>query len=68
MTRRSALVRAWFERRFGTDAPRVDATGHRVREDQATARSGGCPVPVRAHTRQAGKVEVAAHCRAAPAA
>jgi hypothetical protein len=62
------LVGAWFERRFGTGAARVDATGRRVREEDAMARSGGCPVPVRAHTRQDGNVDVAAHCRATPAA
>jgi hypothetical protein len=55
------LIRAWFERRFGTGPARVDATGRRVREDHA--RSGDCPVPVRAHTRGGGKVEVGAHCR-----
>jgi hypothetical protein len=52
------LVRAWFERRFGTGPARADATGRPVREARATARSGGCSVPVRAHTRQGGKVEM----------
>ncbi len=63
------LVRAWFERRFGAGPARVDATGRRVRDGESVARSDGdCPVPVRAHTRQGGEVEVAAHCRATPAA
>jgi hypothetical protein len=63
------LARAWFEQRFGTDPARADATGRLVRAQRATARSGGgCPVRVRAHTRQGGKVEIAAHCRATPTA
>jgi hypothetical protein len=36
--------------------------------EMTVARSGGCSVPVRGHSREGGKVEVAAHCRAAPAA
>jgi hypothetical protein len=63
-----AMVRAWFERSFGTGPIRLDATGRPVREEHATARSGASPVAVRAHTRQGGKVEVAAHCRTRPAA
>jgi hypothetical protein len=63
------MVRTWFERRFGSDPALTDATGRLVRADRAAARSGGgCPVPVRAHTRKGGKVEVTAHCRATPAA
>jgi hypothetical protein len=59
------MVKSWFERQFGTGPARVDATGRPVREDLAVAGSGGsCAVPVRGHTRQGGKVEVAAHCRA----
>jgi hypothetical protein len=56
------MIRAWFERRFGI------GPGRPVRGGEAVARSGGCPVPVRAHTRQGGKIEVETHCRAAPAA
>jgi hypothetical protein len=63
------MVRAWFEQRFGTDSTRADATGRLVRAEPAMAGSGrSCPVPVRAHTRQGGKIEVGAHCRATPAA
>ncbi|MGH6895911.1 MAG: hypothetical protein ACREJ5_05120 [Geminicoccaceae bacterium] len=61
-------VRAWFERRFGTGPVAVDATGRAVRSaGGATARAGACPVPVRAHSRGGGKVEVGAHCRSMPA-
>ena len=62
------MVRAWFERRFGSDPARVDATGRLVRAEPVMGRSGGsCPVPVRAHTREGGKVGVGAHCRGTPA-
>jgi hypothetical protein len=63
------MIRMWFERRFGTSPARVDATGRPAREDRIVARSGGgCPVPVRAHARKGGRIEVEAHCRATPAA
>jgi hypothetical protein len=63
-------VRAWFERRFGTGPVAVDATGRALRGGGATAGTAGgaCPVPVRAHSRKGGKVEVGAHCRLRPAA
>jgi hypothetical protein len=44
-------VRVWFERRFGTGAGPVDATGRAVRDARATpGGTGACPVPVRAHS------------------
>jgi hypothetical protein len=62
-------VRAWFERRFGTGPVAVDATGRAIRGGGATAgRVGACPVPVRAHSRDGGKIEVGAHCRSVPVA
>jgi len=62
-------VRAWFERRFGTGPVAVDATGRAIRSGRATAgRAGACPVPVRTHSREGGKVEVGAYCRSVPAA
>jgi hypothetical protein len=66
--RAQRMVRAWFEQRFGTNPAPADATGRLVRADRAMERSGGCPVPVRAHTRQGAKIDVSAHCRATPAA
>jgi hypothetical protein len=63
------MIRAWFEQRFGTGPALADATGRLVRAEPAVTRSGGsCPVSVRAHTREGGKVDVAAHCRATLAA
>jgi hypothetical protein len=65
--RAHAMVREWFERGEGTGAAQGDATGRRGPEPRAAA-SAACEVPVRAHSRAGGKVEVAAHCRARPAA
>ncbi|MGH6898997.1 MAG: hypothetical protein ACREJ5_21035 [Geminicoccaceae bacterium] len=56
-------VRAWFERRFGTGPIPVDASGRAIQ----SAEAGACPVPVRAHSREGGKVKVDAHCRSIPA-
>ena len=62
-------VRAWFERRFGTGPVPADATGRAIPNTRAIAASAGaCPVPVRAHSRKGGQVEVGAHCRSLPAA
>jgi hypothetical protein len=46
----------------------VDATGRRKQDRDAAPPSGQCVVPVRAHARKAGRLSVAAHCRARPAA
>ncbi|MGH6921338.1 MAG: hypothetical protein ACREJ0_26990, partial [Geminicoccaceae bacterium] len=53
-----------------TGAARVDATGRRVREQGAAAApaGGACEVPVRAHSRADGKIDVEAHCRSRRAA
>jgi hypothetical protein len=49
---------------------RIDATGRRVPERATSVSSAGgaCEVPVRAHSRVGGRVEVGAHCRSRPAA
>jgi hypothetical protein len=67
--RAHAMVREWFER-AQAGAARVGATGRPVRENAAAAvpAGGACEVPVRAHSREGGKVEVEAYCRARPAA
>jgi hypothetical protein len=68
--RAHAMVRNWFEE-AGDDGPvRVDATGRQVREPARVAASAGgaCEVPVQAHSRDGGKIEVDAHCRSRPAA
>jgi hypothetical protein len=64
------MVREWFERAQTAAPPGVDASGRRVPEPRAAAvpAGGACEVPVRAHNRAAGKIKVAAHCRARPAA
>jgi hypothetical protein len=54
------MVRQWFEQRVGPGPAPVDATGRIMAQ-------GACPVPVRAHAREGGKVHVQAHCRARPA-
>jgi hypothetical protein len=63
-------VRAWFERRFSRGPVPVDATGRAIRDRGHTAvgTASACPVPVHAHSRDGGKVEVGAHCRSRPAA
>jgi hypothetical protein len=67
--RAHAMVRDWFEQDAAAGPARVDATGRRVSERAvAEAPTGACAVPVREHTREGGKVEVEAHCRARPAA
>ncbi|MGH6921618.1 MAG: hypothetical protein ACREJ0_28435 [Geminicoccaceae bacterium] len=68
--RAQRLVRRWFEQRFGTGPARVDATGRTIPRVEAKidASAGGCPVEVRAHTRDGGKIEVRKHCRSSPAA
>jgi hypothetical protein len=63
------MVRAWFERRFGSGAVPVDATGRAIPDARPAAGSAGaCPVAVRAHSRNGGKIEVGAHCPSIPAA
>jgi hypothetical protein len=67
--RAHAMVRAWFEQDAAIEPAQVDATGRQVRARMAAApASGSCEVPVREHTREGGRVEVEAHCRARPAA
>ena len=68
--RAHAMVREWFERAETATPARVDSSGRRVPEPRAAAASadGACEVPVQAHTRKGGKVEVEAHCRSRPAA
>jgi hypothetical protein len=67
------MVQQWFERSVGPGPSPVDATGRIVaaaaRAPIRTSATGedGCPVPVRAHAREGGKVKVEAHCRAKPA-
>jgi hypothetical protein len=62
-------VRQWFEGRFGTGPVPVDVTGRAILSVRGSAAvAGACPVPVRAHSRNGGKVEVGAHCRSLPAA
>lgn len=66
------MVRLWFEQEFGTGQVAPDASGRivhdRPRRRSARATSQGtCPVPVRAHAREGGMVEVREHCRARPA-
>jgi hypothetical protein len=67
--RAHAMVREWFARAEDTGPARVDATGRRVPERAVAAApaGGACEVPVQAHSRQGGKIEVDAHCRSRPA-
>jgi hypothetical protein len=47
----------------------MDAAGRAIPNARATAgRARACPVAVRTHSRNGGKVEVGAHCRSVPAA
>jgi hypothetical protein len=62
-----ARVRAWFEARFPGPV-QVDATGRQKSDGNGAIASSQCDIPVRAHARNADKVQVAAHCRARPAA
>jgi hypothetical protein len=68
--RAHAMVREQFERAETATPARVDSSGRRVPEPRAAAASAGgaCEVPVQAHTRTGGKVEVEAHCRSRPVA
>lgn len=62
-------VRAWFERPFSRGPVPMDATGRAIRDRGHTAgTASACPVAVRAHSRNGGKVEVGAHCRSMPTA
>jgi hypothetical protein len=63
------MVREWFER-AATAPARVDATGRRLAGPRPAAVPSGdaCDVPVRAHSRAGGEVQVEAHCRSRPAA
>jgi hypothetical protein len=67
--RAHAMVREWFAQAEARQPGRIDATGRRVPERaRPVSAAGGCEVPVQAHSRHSGKVEVAAHCRSRPAA
>ena len=62
------MVRLWFEQESGTGPIAVDATGRLVRDrsgrkSERVTKDSACPVAVRAHTRDGGKVEVREHCR-----
>jgi hypothetical protein len=60
-----ALVRVWFERRYGSPAPR-DATSRMRREVHGRRGSADGAVHVRAHTREGGKERVRAYTRSWP--
>jgi hypothetical protein len=59
-----ALVRAWFERKYGAGPAARDATERRRRELPGRRGSADRAVRVRAHTREAGTERVRAHTRA----
>jgi hypothetical protein len=66
------LVRLWFEQEFGTAQVALDAPGRIVRgqpgrRSERAASQGACPIPVRAHSRDGGRIRVRGHCRAEPA-
>lgn len=61
--RTHARVRGLFERAHGTEPVARDVAGRQI----AGRSDGNCPVDVRAHAREGGKVRVEAHCRSMPA-